>query len=71
MQYLVHTVADNALPEGVSWLIVERDDEPPLLLINGEVARCWRFMRAWEDTIEPSWQPTVTLPLLPQLQAVG
>jgi hypothetical protein len=45
-------------------VIAEREDEPPLLLISGETARCWRFMRAWEDSIEPSWQPTITLPLM-------
>ena len=64
MKYLVHTVGDDELPEGVPFVIVERDKEPPLLLIGGEVARCWRFMRAWENTCEPAWQPTVTLPYL-------
>lgn len=64
VKYLVHAVGDEELPCGVSWLIVERDGEPPLLIISGEVARCWRFMRAWEDTQEPSWLPTITLPAL-------
>jgi hypothetical protein len=71
MKYLVQTVGDHELPEGMTRVIVERDDGPPILLISGDAARCWRFMRTWEDTLEPSWQPTVTLPLtLPMLHAV-
>lgn len=62
MKYLVHTVANHELPEGVERVIVERDEGPPLLIISGEAARCWRFMRAWEDTQEPACEPTVALP---------
>jgi hypothetical protein len=69
MKYLVQPVDESELPDGVGWLIVERDDGPPILLISGEVARCWEFMRAWEDTLEPCWQPTVSLPY--ELHAVG
>lgn len=63
VKYLVHVVEDHELPVGMGWLIVEREEAPPLLIVSGAVARCWRFIRAWEDTLEPSWQPTVTLPL--------
>jgi hypothetical protein len=69
VKYLVHAVGDHELPEGVERVIVERDNEPPLLLISGEAARCWRFMRAWEDTQEPCWQPSISLPF--KLEAVG
>jgi hypothetical protein len=62
MKYLVEKSEAGELPEGVTYVIVEREDEPPLLLISGDVARCWTFLRAWEDTLEPSWQPTITLP---------
>lgn len=63
MQYVVHTVADHELPEGVERVIVERHAGPPLLLISGDAAQCWRFMRAWEDTREPEAVPTVCRPL--------
>lgn len=69
MKYLVHAVDESQLPEGVSTVIVERDDGPPVLIISGETARCWRFMRTWEDTQEPEWQPSVSLPY--RLRAVG
>lgn len=59
MRYVVHTVADGELPEGLDRVIVERHDGPPLLLISGEPARCWRFMRAWEDSLEPPFVPTM------------
>lgn len=59
MQYLVQTVGDDELPEGMSSVIVERDDGPPILLINGERAKCWRFMRAWEDSAEEADVPSV------------
>lgn len=62
MKYEVLTVEDDALPKGMHQVIVEREDGPPLLLINGPVAACWHFMRSWEDTHEPSWQPTIALP---------
>lgn len=72
MQYEVHTVSEDDLPPGVHSVIVERVDAPALLVINGPVAECWRFMRAWEDTHEPCDLPSVTLPIaLPfQLLAV-
>lgn len=63
MKYQILAVGMDDLPEGVHQVIVEREGEPPLLLINGDVAVCWEFMRAWEGTLEPSWQPTVALPL--------
>lgn len=62
MKYEVLVVDDDALPKGMHQVIVEREDLPPLLLINGDVAECWEFMRAWEDTMEPSWQPSVSTP---------
>lgn len=62
MKYVVQTVAEHELPDGVEHVIVEREDDPPLLLLAGETARCWRWMRRWEDTVEPPWQPTICLP---------
>lgn len=59
MQYEVQTVGENDLPAGINRVIVERDDGDPILLINGEPARCWRFMRAWEESIEADLKPTV------------
>jgi hypothetical protein len=63
MKYRVLAVEENELPEGCNQVIVEVGDGPPLLLISGVVAECWHFMRAWEDTQEPSWQPSICLPL--------
>jgi hypothetical protein len=62
MKYVVQAVGDDELPEGITHVVVERENDPPLLLISGEVARCWRMMRSWENTLEPAWQPTITLP---------
>lgn len=64
MQYEVHTVDTCELPEGVNRVIVERSDRPPLLIICGEAAQCWRFLRQWEDTQEPPTAPTVCRPAL-------
>lgn len=62
MQYVVQTVGDDELPEGVHWLAVEQEDGPPLLLINGDPARCWAFMQATQATCEPCSLPTTLLP---------
>lgn len=62
MNYEVQVVADDELPEGVSRVIVEREGAPPLLLLCGEPARTWLFMRSYEDTLEPWYLPTVCLP---------
>lgn len=62
MQYLVQTVADDELPEGMTRVIVEQVEGPPILLINGTAARTWAFLRAWEDTCEPCATPTVLRP---------
>ena len=70
MHYEVQTVGDDELPEGIHKVIVERDDGPPLLIINGEPARCWRLMRAWEDTLEPPCVPSIIMPAQPLLYAV-
>lgn len=71
MKYLVEAVADNALPAGVERVIVERDDGPPVLLISGEAARCWEFMRCWEDTLEPSWQRGNNVPAMESRDVVS
>ena len=63
MKYIVEIVGDDELPGGMESVIVERDDEPPLLLLSGTVARCWSMMQAYEATLEPAWQPTISLPL--------
>lgn len=62
MNYTIQIVGDDELPDGMNKVIVERAGEPPLMLINGEPARAWRFMRAWEDMREPSSVPSVLLP---------
>lgn len=65
MKYEVKTVEPHELPEGVERVIVQRGDRPPVLIITGEAARCWEFMRRWEATlVEPPWEPSVCLPLL-------
>ena len=69
MQYAVLTVAEDELPPGVRHVIVERPEpDPPLLIITGETARCWEFMRRWEDERECPSVPTVARPYL---RAVG
>lgn len=71
MQYAIQVVGDNELPEGLNKVIVEQVDGPPLMLINGELARAWRFMRAYEDALEPCDVPSIMLPLTtPLLRAV-
>lgn len=64
MKYEVQTVADHEFPTEQKWAIVERDGEPPILLIGGDAARCWEFLREWENAREESWQPTICLPRL-------
>lgn len=59
MNYVVHVVGENELPEGRNVVIVERDGEPPLLLVNGLPARVWEMMRAYEDTLEPADVPSL------------
>lgn len=70
MNYEVQPVADDEIPGGREWLLVEREGQAPLLLVSGSCAACWRFMRAWEDTLEPPTVPTILLPA-PRLRAVG
>lgn len=71
MQYLVHIVGDHELPAGQERVIVEQTDGPPVLLLSGEAARCWAWMRAWEDTVEASCYPTVAIPVGEPLRMVG
>lgn len=59
MNYVVHVVGEDELPEGRNVVIVERDGETPLLLVNGTPARVWELMRAYEDTREPADVPTL------------
>lgn len=59
MRYTVHTVGDDELPEGVDWLVVERDNAPPVMLVSRGPARVWAAMRAWEDTMEPPSVPSL------------
>lgn len=70
MQYAIQIVGDDELPQGMNTVIAEQNDGPPIMLINGEPARIWRFMRAWEDTLEPGPSATVLLPAQPLLYAV-
>lgn len=50
MNYVVQVVGDDELPEGRHVVIVERDEGPAVMLINGVPARVWALMRQWEDT---------------------
>ena len=59
MKYIVQAVEDNELPEGITLVIVEREGGPNLLLVAGEHARGWHFLRAWEDSREPCEVPTL------------
>lgn len=61
MDYVVHVVGDDELPAGRHVVIVERDDAPAVMLINGVPARVWELMRQWEDTCEPCTLPSVLL----------
>lgn len=70
MKYAIRIVGEDELPQGIHKVIVERADMPPLMLVNGELAECWRFMRAYEDTQEPCAVPSVLLPEGPLLYAV-
>lgn len=70
VHYEVQTVGDDELPDGIHQVIVERIDGPPLLILNGEPARCWSFMRAWEDTLEAPHIATTAIPLPALLRAV-
>lgn len=69
MRYMVHTVNDGDLPEGVEWLTVERDDAPPLMLLSGIPARVWAAMRDWEDSCEHPDVPSLLRPVAPALPA--
>lgn len=62
MDYRIQVVGDDELPQGMCTVIVEMEEGPPLMLINGEPARVWSLMRAYEDTVEPSSVPSICLP---------
>lgn len=52
VDYVVQTVADNDLPEGIDHVVVERGGGlAPLLFIAGAPARCWTTMRAYQDAV--------------------
>lgn len=70
MKYAIQVVGEDELPQGIHKVVVERADGPPLMLVNGQLAQCWRFMRAFEDTQEPPTVPSVLLPERPLLYAV-
>jgi len=59
VNYVVQVVGEDELPEGRHVVIVERDEGPPLMLINGPPARTWSLMRAYEDTCESSSVPSI------------
>lgn len=62
MKYVVHAVADGDLPDGVHQVILDRPGKSPLLIIDETLARCWRFLREWEDMTEEPTVPTVLYP---------
>lgn len=60
MFYDVHIAANDDLPGGPGVVIVERNGLPPLMVIAGETARAWSFVREWERLCEVELpQPTV------------
>lgn len=69
MNYAIQIVGDDELPQGMNKVVVERPDGTALMLINGDPARVWRWMMAWEDTLEPRAAPAVLLPTMPLLYA--
>jgi hypothetical protein len=62
MQYVVQTVGDDDLPDGIHWVTVEQLDGTTVLLINGEPARCWAFMQATQGLRESCALATTLLP---------
>lgn len=71
MQYVVQTVGDDELPEGMDRVAVERPDGTVILFINGAPARCWAFMQSVQDMWEPTAEPTILFPdTRPLLHAV-
>lgn len=63
MRYEVAIVGHGDLPAGINKVIVEREGALPLLLINGEPARCWQFMRAWVEAEESAEATQCATPL--------
>jgi hypothetical protein len=63
VRYAIEVVGENELPEGTHTVIVEREEGPPLMLLNGPVGRAWQLMRSYEDTLEPCTVPSVSMPL--------
>lgn len=59
MRYIVKTVSDHELPEGVTLVIVEPPSGPHILLLAGEHARGWQFIRAFEDSLESCALPSL------------
>lgn len=70
MHYIVQVVGDHDLPEGIDHVIVERESEPAVLILSGGAARCWTLMRDYEDTIEPRFVPSISVPAPRPLRAV-
>lgn len=63
MKYEVLVVGDDELPPNIDHVILERDAGPPLILINGSVARCWMLMRSIGGAVEHPLEPSVSAPL--------
>lgn len=59
MQYVVQTVEQGELPDGVDLVIVDRGDDDPVMLLSGKPAEAWTAWRQWEDTIEPRMLPSL------------
>lgn len=59
MRYEVQPVGDDELPEGIHVVIVEREREPHLMLLNGLPARVWRLMREWENDLGSASEPSL------------
>lgn len=49
MNYRVMIVPDHALPADVKRVMVERSEDPPLLVIADSVAGTCRFVQEWEQ----------------------
>lgn len=59
MQYVVQTVEDNELPEGIDAVIVERADGTAVMLVSGRPAQVWAMMRGREDSLESELIPSL------------
>lgn len=59
MQYEVQLVAQDALPGHRDLVIVERDGQPPVMLLAGRPAQAWSAMRDYEAAVGKCDEPSM------------